>query len=240
MHQTHRRGFLGWMGKSAAALGLAAFAAPSSLRSANSGAANPASPGKKSEADMWFDQLKGKHRVVFDATQPHEAFPFAWPKVFLLTNGMTGSPESDCGVVVVLRHSAICYAFDDTVWKKYNFGEVFKAGGVGPLFQASDAATATKVRNPFNHTSKGDFQVPGVGDVAIGITDLQSSGVMFCVCQTAMTVYANVIAGMMKLKPEDVIAEWEGALLPGVQKVPSGVWALGRAQERGCAYIFAG
>jgi intracellular sulfur oxidation DsrE/DsrF family protein len=29
-------------------------------------------------------------------------------------------------------------------------------------------------------------------------------------------------------------------VLPGIQVVPSGVWALGRAQEHDCAYVFAG
>jgi intracellular sulfur oxidation DsrE/DsrF family protein len=27
---------------------------------------------------------------------------------------------------------------------------------------------------------------------------------------------------------------------PGIQVVPSGVWALERAQKHGCAYVFAG
>jgi intracellular sulfur oxidation DsrE/DsrF family protein len=34
--------------------------------------------------------------------------------------------------------------------------------------------------------------------------------------------------------------DWESGLLPGVTVVPSGVWALGRAQENKCAYCFAG
>jgi intracellular sulfur oxidation DsrE/DsrF family protein len=34
--------------------------------------------------------------------------------------------------------------------------------------------------------------------------------------------------------------EWVAGLLPGVQVLPSGVWAVGRAQEKGCSYIFAG
>jgi len=34
--------------------------------------------------------------------------------------------------------------------------------------------------------------------------------------------------------------EWLGAVLPNIQVVPSGVWALGRAQEHGCTYCFAG
>ena len=44
----------------------------------------------------------------------------------------------------------------------------------------------------------------------------------------------------MGLKPEDVKKEWTDNVLPGVQIVPAGVWALGRAQEKQCAYIFAG
>jgi intracellular sulfur oxidation DsrE/DsrF family protein len=42
------------------------------------------------------------------------------------------------------------------------------------------------------------------------------------------------------MKPEDVMKDWMAGLLPGIQVVPSGVWALGRAQEHGCHYIFAG
>jgi intracellular sulfur oxidation DsrE/DsrF family protein len=44
----------------------------------------------------------------------------------------------------------------------------------------------------------------------------------------------------MNMKAEDVKKEWLSGLLPGIQQVPSGVWALGRAQEQRCAYIFAG
>ena len=63
---------------------------------------------------------------------------------------------------------------------------------------------------------------------------------MFCVCNMAITVYSAAAAGKMGLKPEDVKKEWTENVLPGIQIVPSGVWALGRAQEKQCAYIFAG
>jgi len=56
----------------------------------------------------------------------------------------------------------------------------------------------------------------------------------------AMTVYSNVVAMQTGAKPEDVLKDWTANVLPGVQVVPSGVWALGRAQEKQCAYIFAG
>jgi intracellular sulfur oxidation DsrE/DsrF family protein len=52
-----------------------------------------------------------------------------------------------------------------------------------------------------------------------------------------MTVYSAVAADAMKMKAEDVKKEWMAGLLPGIQVVPSGVWACGRAQEHGCGYI---
>ena len=63
---------------------------------------------------------------------------------------------------------------------------------------------------------------------------------MFCVCNAALTVYSAAAAMQMGLKGEDVKKDWTSGLLPGIQVVPSGVWALGRAQEKGCSYIFAG
>jgi intracellular sulfur oxidation DsrE/DsrF family protein len=238
---THRRGFLGMLASGAAALGLTALTSPLQVNAQQEkGGGKPVQTMPKNEADMWFDKLKGRHRVVYDATQPHEIFPFAWPKVFLMTNEATGSPASDCGVVVVLRHSAIGYAFQDKMWEKYSFGEMFKANDLGPAFAAADKDTATRTRNPFLNTKPGDFQVPGIGAINIGINDLMKDGVMFCVCNAAMTVYSAAASGKMGMKAEDAYTEWKANLIPGIQVVPSGVWALGRAQERKCAYIFAG
>ena len=82
--------------------------------------------------------------------------------------------------------------------------------------------------------------IPGIGEVQIGINELQASGVMFCVCNAAMTVYSAVAAGMMKMEAAEVMKDWKAGLLPGIQIVPSGVWAVGRAQEHQCQYCFAG
>ena len=99
---THRRGFLGSIAAGAAALGMAALA-PLKIN-----AETLSDPHKEtSDPDEWFNKVKGKHRIVFDATHPAGIFPFAWPRVFLLTNQGTGTPASDCGVVVILRHAAI-------------------------------------------------------------------------------------------------------------------------------------
>ncbi len=63
---------------------------------------------------------------------------------------------------------------------------------------------------------------------------------MFCVCDAALTVYSAAVADGMKANAEEIKKDWISGLLPGIQVVPSGVWALGRAQEHGCGYIFAG
>ena len=214
--KTPRREFLGSI---AATIGMSALA-PLGL------SAEPQSLALSGEADAWFEKIKGKHRVVFDVPAPHSIFPFAWPRVFMLTNG----PENDTGVVVVLRHSGIPYAMNDSVWEKYKFGEFFKI---------DDPKTkAPSLRNPFWKPGPNDYVAPGVGNLAIGVDELQASGVMFCVCDVAMTVNSHVLAagGDAAAVKKDMVAN----LLPGVQIVPSGVWALGRAQEKKCGYIFVG
>jgi len=42
------------------------------------------------------------------------------------------------------------------------------------------------------------------------------------------------------LKKEDVYNDLKANLLPNVTPVPSGVWAVGRAQENKCAYFYCG
>ena len=225
-----RRKFLGTIATGAAAFGLSALAGParandgilSSLKNENS------NPG---DADEWFNNVKGKHRMIFDVVQPlqgHESIlPFAWPKVFLLTNAATGTPEKENTAVVVLRHNAIPYAMEDRLWAKYKFGEMFNI--------KDDTTDAPSVRNRFWKPNPG-YSIPGVGPVPIGINELQESGVMFCVCNMAINVLSAVVAGNMKMKHEDVKNDWLSGILPGIQVVPSGLWAVGRAQEHKCAY----
>jgi intracellular sulfur oxidation DsrE/DsrF family protein len=74
----------------------------------------------------------------------------------------------------------------------------------------------------------------------IGVNQLQENGVLFVVCAAAINVYSAAIAQSMNLKHEDVKNDLLSGVLPGIQPVPSGVWALGRAQEKGCGYIYAG
>jgi intracellular sulfur oxidation DsrE/DsrF family protein len=180
------------------------------------------------DADAWFKKVKGKHKIVYDAPEPHEGFPIIWSWVFYKTNNATGTPDNELTAVVVLRHSAIPFAMEDKLWAKYKFGETFKIN--------DPSTSAPAVKNPFYVPEAQMWKDFGIE----GIKTLQARGVMFCVCDMALTVNSHFTAKAMNTSPEEVKKEWVAGLLPGIQIVPSGVWAIGRAQEKGCAYCFAG
>jgi intracellular sulfur oxidation DsrE/DsrF family protein len=180
------------------------------------------------DSESWFKNAKGKHRIVYDASEPHNGFPFIWSWVFYVTNNETGTPDSDMTAMVVLRHNAMPFALNDSIWKKYNLGELFKIDdkSVGRPSQ----------RNLYYEPREGDFPNPAIE----GMKAMQARGAMFCVCNMALKVYSGMAARAAGLKPEEVYEEWKKGVLPGVQVVPSGVWAIGRAQQNGFAYCYAG
>lgn len=182
---------------------------------------------KMTEAEDWFKNIKGKHRIVYDGSTPHDGFPIIWNWAFYLSNNETGSTDDDITAMTVLRHNAIPFALKSEVWEKYKLGEVF---GV-----TDNATKAPSLRNPYYEPKEGDFPI----QVIQGIKDMQARGAMFCVCNLALSVYSGVVSQKMGLDPKKTYEEWTQAVLPGIQVVPSGVWALGRAQEKGCGYIFA-
>jgi intracellular sulfur oxidation DsrE/DsrF family protein len=224
---TNRRTFIGSLATGAIAMSLSTIGTPIQAM-----AKSEHFKGNDDDPDAWFNKINGKHRIVFDVTEPHDILPFAWPRVFLMTNEKTGTPSKENSVVVIFRHNAIPYAMKDEMWSKYKFGDVFKINDM--------ATKASAIRNPFWMPKPGEYQVPGIGAVPIGINELQESGVMFCCCDVALTVYSAVVAQDAKMNAADVKKDWVSSLLPGIQVVPSGVWAVGRAQEHGCAYCFAG
>ena len=220
-NENSRRNFMGAMLMGATASTLSLFNNPMYANLPSYDAEN------MSEAEDWFKKIKGKHRIVYDGSTPHDGFPIIWNWAFYLTNNETGSSDNDITAMTVLRHNAIPFALKSEVWKKYNLGEVF---GV-----TDNATKAPSLRNPYYEPRQGDFPMP----VIQGIKEMQQRGALFCVCNLAISVYSGAVAQKMGLDPKVVYKEWVDAIHPGIQLVPSGVWALGRAQENGCGYIFA-
>jgi intracellular sulfur oxidation DsrE/DsrF family protein len=56
----------------------------------------------------------------------------------------------------------------------------------------------------------------------------------------AISVFSAAIAQKMNMDAAEVKSDFLSGILPGIQVVPSGVWAVGRAQEHGCSYCFVG
>ena len=216
---TPRRGFLGTLAATAAA-GLASLT-PLRLE------AQPrrgSTSGVDATFETWLNRITGKHKMVFDAPEVNGGMPVIWPRVWLNGNNENyATKDADNSAVVVMRHSAIPMAMRDEVWVKYKLGEAFNI--------KDGEAPATK--NIFAKVMP--LPLPGTGTEA-----LLASGVMIGVCNVALTVYSAMVAQKMSMDAAAVKADWVAALMPGVQVVPSGVLAVARTQEKGCAYCFAG
>ncbi len=216
---TSRRGFLAATG--AATLGLA-----TSLP-VDAGAKVDQNYQHGSDLETWFDKVQGKHKIVFDAVSENEGHSIVWAYTFMTTNNKTGTPDQELSALVVLRNKAIALALDDAAWKKYKLGKMFKIIDM--------AYNATAERNLYWDPKEGEMPEPGMS-----IKALLARGVLFCVCETALTLNSRMYARSKSLDPAEVKKEWIAGLIPGIQLVPSGVWAIDRAQEHGCSYCSAG
>ena len=213
---TPRRSFLGRVAAAAMGLG-AATLLPPEVRAA-AGTSTAADP----QLEAWFGKLKGKHRVVFDASEPNSGMPAIWPRVYLNTTEAT-YPGAVASAMVILRHGGLALAFQDSIWAKYPIGEMFNVKSGDVPAKSNPYATIT------------NLPLPG-----LGIVELLKSGVLVGACDVAITVYSSGAAGKMGMDPAAVKKEWLAGLFPGIRVVPSGVFAVARAQEFGAKYIFAG
>jgi hypothetical protein len=214
--RTPRRGFLGRLAALTAGAGLSG-AVPSTL------AAEEARNERSLDAalDAWFGKIKGKHKMVFDVTEPNSGFGAIWPRVYI--NTMDANYQGGTTAVVILRHKGLGLGMTDPIFAKYGMGEVFGINEGDVPAKRNVYATIT------------GLPIPG-----LGISELLKSGVLIGACDVALTVYSSAVATKMGTNPEAVKKEWVAGLIPGIQIVPSGVLGVARAQELGCAYCFAG
>ena len=216
---TPRRGFLGRLTAGTVAMMGVAAAAPSTLE-AETLVASP--------ADDWLNGLTGTYRQFFDAVTVNEGFPFSFAMTFMNTIGETYKvSDKDINAVVGLRHFAIPLAFNNDIWAKYKLGEMFKI---------NDPVTkAPAVRNPYAYAKEGELLFPGMA-----FEKIQARGATFTVCNVALTVLSGMAAGFAGQPKEGAKEDWLAGMFKGVNVVPSGVFAVNRAQKKGCTYCYAG
>lgn len=169
---------------------------------------------------------KSEHPLAYDMSSVNP-WGLMWSNVYYITNKETGTPESELGVLNVLRHHGMIFAMNDATIKKYNLGEFF--GFNDPI------TNKPALRNPYYTPEEGVFPIPGLA----GIKGLQEKGAKFFVCDMARKVYSQFVGQKEGVSPEEVYKDLVIGTLPGIEAAPSGVWALGRLAENKIAYIDA-
>jgi len=135
----------------------------------------------------------------------------------VFTANRTGySLESrDVGVLVILRHNATPYGFNDAMWAKY-----------GSVFTAEMKIADTKT-NPANAGGES-------------LDALSGQGALFGVCAMASGRFASLAARGSGVTVDAVLDELRKNLIRNAHMTPAGIVAVGRAQERGYAFGYAG
>ena len=216
-----RRNFLGKLAAvSAATTGIALM--PNPLKAADKimyKAAGWDSPADGEE--KWLNTLEGKKfPVLYDMHEHKDFWAGVWANIYLATN----QTVKNVGVAIVMRHGGFPFALNDAMISKYKLGELFKF--------IDKNTGAPSVRNMYWEPTGKDYPLPGLD----GIKALQQKGVAFCVCNMALKVFSGVVAKAQGLSGEEVYNDFVKNILPGIQLVPSGVWALGRLQQAPLSY----
>ena len=179
-----------------------------------------------SSPDVWVARIHGKHRQVFDATEPNGGFAPAFALNFIDGYKKThNTSDSDITAVIGFRHFAMPLVVSDEIWAKYHVGEVINV--TDP--KTSKPATRNIFRDavPLN---------PGLTYETL----LARPNIIMTACNVALTVISGMTAAKAGVTPEVAKQEWTNGLIKGVYLVPSGVYAISRAQEAGCTYCSAG
>ncbi len=181
----------------------------------------------------WMDQLKGKHKQVFDLGKREvggaDVDVVAGDTPLRVTRNWLNAHKEVFGLeypgvnaVVGITSEAFPLNATDAIWLKYGIGEKWKI---------KDSTTGTwAVRNVF-----ADPAAP-LNDKGASIQNLVKRGVIFWQCNNALGGVATMLAKAMKMEMPAVREELVAGLMPGVHLVPAHTMALGLVQEKGCTY----
>lgn len=172
--------------------------------------------------DEWLDKVPGKHRMMFDSTTP-DAFGSALMyagNYYLANRDGYGLQDSDLAVVVIARHQATPFAFNDSMWSKYS----------STLFRLSNFTDPKTKEAPVRNVYMG---------TGGSLSGLLARGLHLAVCQMAARELAGSMAQDAGTDTEAVFNELSQNLVPNSHLVPAGIVAVNRAQEHGYAFVNA-
>ena len=212
---TRRRTFLRTLAASAAALGI-----PLSDAAAAIAEPEPEPP----MSDAWLDEIKGKHRQIFDAVSANEGWAAVFATTLMDSYNWQNIKDAAVTPVIVFRHMGMPLTLNDAMWDKYKIGEFLKIN--------DPKTNAPATRNIFQDNV---VMHPG-----LTYEGLIKRGAVVVACNVALTVFSGMTAQQAGVPADEAKKEWTANLLKGVHLAPSGVYAVNRAQERGCTYCYAG
>ena len=223
---SERREFLETLALGGVALAVGACATAASTTQAPLPAAPPAA--KEGPWDSsWLDELTAKHKQVFDVSAYADGGGLFYAKnYFNAHRDAFGTTYPDVQAVLGIHGDAYPIVFSDAIWAKYDLGRRVKA---------KDPRTGKPaLRNVLWQPREGEEMYE------YSVNALQPRGAKLILCNNVLRFVTRTLAGETGATYEATRAELIAGLLPKVTVVPAMVVAIGLAQERGCAYIYAG
>lgn len=223
-----RREFLGWLGAGTLlALSGRRLGAQQAGDSGNAGA-DPAPVSDRWDLS-WVERLRGGARAVFDVPTPGEGEAVwraeRWREDY---RQVYGAEQTEPTAVLVIRHEAIPLIMDNDYWKRFGVGEKLR-------MRKHD----TKKWAESNPVSISHDGAPTDGD-RYTLQGFMANGGIVLACHLAFL--GNVVSDFRKsdeLSAAEAEARAREHVLPGVILQPSGIFAVLRAQQAGCAYAMA-
>lgn len=208
-----------------------AFAAVGDAPLARDAAKTPAPGAAPSDWDMsWADRVTGTYRMCFDAHEISDGTCLHQVRSFLSGYADAfGLADADLSAVLVVRHAAVPMVLGDALWDDGAFAEEH---------ELVDPATGEPARrNPF-------VRVPADARHALTWPDgaldtLMSRGVIVLACELALNNLAGQVARRKSISRDEARALFAANLLPGVIRMPSGIFATSHAQSLGCGVLNA-
>ena len=239
---TPRREFLGQIAASAVVLAGTACATPLTHAQGTGVSPTPAPTGGGVAAtthwdDSWFGRLTAKHKAVFDTPDYADGMILGPGHATRYMAGMRdalGASAADVQTVVVIRHRAIPFAFNDAMWAKYEIGKEMKIKGDGEEWATKNPFAAPRSRGGRG----GNAAQANTNDRPQGNAEwLSSHGHILLGCDLATQGYAGTIAERTKGTMKTIYEELKANLVPGLILQPNGIYATLRAQEAGCSFM---
>jgi hypothetical protein len=200
---------------------LASVAGLAALRPGD--AAAQAAPPSAGPFDMaWLEQMKGKHKQLYDLggiSLAEEPRPLRFCRNFLDTfRDVYKLEHPGVNTAVGISGPAFPMNATDRLWEKYKLGERAKI--------MDPKTKQPSVRNIF-YDDGSDISVKAI----------QARGTIFWQCNVALGGVAQQLADQFKMPFAEVRADLIAGLNPGVKLMPSHVMALALAQEKGFTYM---